>query len=173
MLFLAFDCCTMCPYRLVVWSLYIRLLPKVSDKRIQNLSLNCQSFLCFCFSLSQSFNEYSVPGDFSQKHFWSLLSSKMPLINTFLIWIVVYLATFLNIFNSCSFFFFYKLKITQYFAKMPNFIISEKNPVNNLERCQQMLWEVNKTVEWFLKRGFGEFLHASLWKQSYIKTLDN
>ena len=63
-------------YRLVVWSLYIRLLPKVSDKRIQKLSLNCQSFLCFLFSLSQSFNEYILPCDFSQKHFWYPISSK-------------------------------------------------------------------------------------------------
>ena len=159
--------------RLVVWSLYSRLFPKVSDKRIQNLSLNCQSFLCFCFSLSQSFNEYSVPGDFSQKHYWYLLSSKMPTIHIFLIWIVVYLATLSNIFNSCSFFFFDELKITQYFAKMPNLNISENNPVNNLERCRQMLWEVNKRVEWFFKRRFGEFLHANLWKQSYIKLPDN
>ena len=88
-------------------------------------------------------------------------------------WIVVYLATFFNIFNSCSFFFFYELKITQYFAKMPNFNISENNPVNTLERCKQTLWEVNKKVEWFLKRGFGEFLHSNIWKQSYIKTQDN
>ena len=88
-------------------------------------------------------------------------------------WIVVYLATFFNIFNSCSFFFFYELKITQYFAKMPNFNISENNPVNTLEGCKQTLWEVNKKVEWFLKRGFGEFLHSNLWKQSYIKTPDS
>ena len=99
------------------WSLYIRLLPKVSDKRIQNLSLNCQSFLCFCFSLSQSFNEYSVPGDFSQKHFWYLLSSKMPTIHIFLIWIVVYLATLSNIFNSCSFFFLLRIENNPIFCK--------------------------------------------------------
>ena len=104
-------------HRLVVWSLYIRLLPKVSDKRIQNLSLNCQSFLCFCFSLSQSFNEYSVPGDFSQKHFWYLLSSKMPTIHIFLIWIVVYLATLSNIFNSCSFFFLLRIENNPIFCK--------------------------------------------------------
>ena len=48
-----------------------------------------------------------------------------------------------------SFFFFYELKITQYFAKMPNLNTSENNPVNNLERCKVMLWEVNKRVEWF------------------------
>jgi hypothetical protein len=53
---------------------------------------------------------------------------------------------FLNIFNNCSF--FYDLKITQYFAKIPNFNISENNPVNTFERCKQMLWEVNKKVEW-------------------------
>ena len=80
--------------RAVVWSLYIRLLPKISDKRIQNLSLNCQSFLCFLFSLSHSFNEYSLPDDFSQKHFWCQISSKISIINHFLIFIVVYLSTF-------------------------------------------------------------------------------
>ena len=52
---------------------------------------------------------------------------------------------------------------------MPNLNISENNPVNNLERCKGMLKEVNKRVEWSLKKGFGEFLHANLWKQSYIK----
>ena len=49
---------------------------------------------------------------------------------------------------------------------MPNLNIAENNPVNNLERCRQMLWEVDKRVEWFFKRRFGEFLHANLWKQS-------
>ena len=56
---------------------------------------------------------------------------------------------------------------------MPNLNISENNPVNTLERCKQTLREVNKKVEWFLKRRFGEFLHSNLWKQSYIKTQDN
>ena len=146
------------------------MVPKFSDKRIQNLSLNCQSFLCLCLSLSQNFNEYSVPGVFSQKDFWYLFSSKMPAIDIFLIWNVVYLATF---FDSCSVFFFFKLKITQYFAKRPIFNISKSNPVNHLEWCKQMLWEVNERVEWFLKRGFGEFLHANLWPQSYIRTPNN
>ena len=71
--------------------------------------------------------------------------------------------------TAAVFFFFYELKMTQYFAKMPNLNTSENNPVNNLERCKVMLWEVNKRVEWFFKRLFGEFLHANLWKQSYIK----
>ena len=140
---------------------------------IQNLSLNCQSFLCFLFSLSQSFNEYSLPGDFSQKHFWYPISSKMPIINIFLIWIVVYLATLSTFSTAAVVFFFYELKITQYFVKMPDFNISENNPVNTLERCKQTLWELNKRVEWFLKREFGEFLHSNLWKQYYIKTLVN
>ena len=56
---------------------------------------------------------------------------------------------------------------------MPNLNTSENNPVNNLERCKGMLKEVNKRVEWFLKRGFGEFLHSNHWKQYYIKTQDN
>ena len=56
---------------------------------------------------------------------------------------------------------------------MPDFIMSENNPVNNLGRCQPMLWEVYKRVEWFLKRIFGEFLHSNLLKQSFIKTQDN
>ena len=56
---------------------------------------------------------------------------------------------------------------------MQNFNISESNPLNTLERCKQTLSEVNKKVEWFLKRGFGEFLHSNFWKQSYKKTQDN
>ena len=107
--------------RLVDWSRYIRLLPKISDKRIQNIALNCQSFLCFLFSLSQSFNEYSVPGDFSHKHFWYRISSKVPTINHFLIWIVVYLATLSNIFNSCSLFFLLWTENNQIFCKHARF----------------------------------------------------
>ena len=132
-------------HRLVVWSLYIRLLPKVSDKRIQNLSLNCQSFLCFLFSLSQSCNEYSLPGDFSQKHFWYPISSKMPIINIF--WFELNCCLSGYIFQHFQQMHFFSLLLTQYFAKMPNFNISENNPVNTLERCKQMLWEVNKKVE--------------------------
>ena len=64
--------------RPVVWSLYIRLVPKVSDKRIQNLSLNCQSFPCFLFSLSQSLKEYSLPDDLPHKFILCQVSSKMP-----------------------------------------------------------------------------------------------
>ena len=107
--------------RLVDWGRYIRLLPKISDKRIQNIALNCQSFLCFLFSLSQSFNEYSVPGDFSHKHFWYRISSKVPTINHFLIWIVVYLATLSNIFNSCSLFFLLWTENNQIFCKHARF----------------------------------------------------
>jgi hypothetical protein len=90
-----------------------------------------------------------------------------------LILIIVYSGYNFQHFNSCSFFFFDELKITQYFAKMQNFNISESNPLNTLERCKQTLSEVNKKVEWFLKRGFGEFLHSNFWKQSYKKTQDN
>ena len=75
--------------------------------------------------------------------------------------------------TAAAYFFFYELKITKYFANMPDFIMSENNPINNLGRCQQMLWEVYKRVEWFLKRIFGEFLHSNLLKQSFIKTQDN
>ena len=45
------------------------MLPKVSDKRIQNLSLNCQSFLWFLFSLSQSLKEYLLPDDLLNNYF--------------------------------------------------------------------------------------------------------
>ena len=75
--------------------------------------------------------------------------------------------------TAAAYFFFNELKITKYFANMPDFIMSENNPINNLGRCQQMLWEVYKRVEWFLKRIFGEFLHSNLLKQSFIKTQDN
>ena len=45
------------------------MVPNVSDKRIQNLSLNCQSFLWFLFSLSQSLKEYLLPGDLLDNYF--------------------------------------------------------------------------------------------------------
>ena len=76
----------------------------------------------------------------------------------FLIWIVVYLATFFNIFNSCIFFLLLWTENNPIFWKIPNFNISENNPVNTLDRCK----EVNKKVEWFLRRGFVEFLHSNL-----------
>ena len=52
----------------------------------------------------------------------------------------------------------------QHFHKQTNFNISENNPVNTLEK----LWEVNKKVEWFLKRGLSKFkpLEAILYKDT-------
>ena len=45
------------------------MFPKFSDKRIQNLSLNCQSFFWFLFSLSQSLKEYILPDDLLDNYF--------------------------------------------------------------------------------------------------------
>ena len=56
---------------------------------------------------------------------------------------------------------------------MPNLFIFENNPVNNLATCKQTLCAVNKRVEWFLKRQYGDFLDSNLWKQSRVKTPDN